>query len=150
MQTSSPSLNSVLNFLKASKSEKGTKNLESMSEVAEYLSEPCCLLFDSPKSEVLGARRSLKPLYPALARIAKSVLFIQVSDVGVERLFSMPRDVVHYRRNRLHAFIIEDVMIPKKVYQIASDLMSPYDKFVSSTNLVSDMSDPSATGNSDE
>lgn len=99
----SASLNSVLNSLKASKSGKGTKNLVSMNEVAEYLSEPCCVLSDSPKSEVLGAQRSLKPLYPALARIAKSILFIPVSDVEVERLFSMPRDVVHYRRNRLHA-----------------------------------------------
>jgi hypothetical protein len=46
--------------------------------------------------------------------MAKDVLTILVSDVGVERLFSMTRDVVIFRRNQFHEATIENIMILKK------------------------------------
>jgi hypothetical protein len=46
--------------------------------------------------------------------MTKDVLTILVSDVDVERLFSMTRDVVIFRRNRFHDATIENIMILKK------------------------------------
>ena len=46
--------------------------------------------------------------------MAKDVLAIPVSGVGVERLFSMARDVVTYRRNRFRGTTIERVMLIKR------------------------------------
>ena len=48
----------------------------------------------------------------------KDVLSISVFDVDVERLFFLTRDVIDYRRNRLHKQIIENIMILKKNLQI--------------------------------
>ena len=38
---------------------------------------------------------------PNLARMARDVLAVQAGSVGVERVFSMARDVIPYRRSRL-------------------------------------------------
>jgi hypothetical protein len=46
--------------------------------------------------------------------MTKDVLAILVSDVNVERLFSMTRNVVIFRRNRFHDAIIKIIMILKK------------------------------------
>jgi hypothetical protein len=46
--------------------------------------------------------------------MTKDVLTILVSDVDVERLFSMTRDVVIFRRNRFHDATIENIIILKK------------------------------------
>ena len=37
--------------------------------------------------------------YPALALMVKDVLAVPIAGVGVERVFSMARDIVTYRRN---------------------------------------------------
>ena len=48
--------------------------------------------------------------YPTVARVAKDILSIPASGVGVERLFNTARDVCFYRRNRLNPTTIEMIM----------------------------------------
>jgi hypothetical protein len=45
--------------------------------------------------------------------MAKDFLAIPLAGVGVERIFSQGRDVIHYRRNRLKGSTIGDIMICK-------------------------------------
>jgi hAT family C-terminal dimerisation region len=45
--------------------------------------------------------------------MAKDILSIPASGVGVERLFNTARDVCHYRRNHLNANTIEIIMLVK-------------------------------------
>jgi len=45
--------------------------------------------------------------------MAKDILSIPASGVGVERLFNTARDVCHYRRNCLNADTIEIIMLLK-------------------------------------
>lgn len=51
--------------------------------------------------------------FPNLARMARDVLAVQGGSVGVERVFSMGRDVIPYRRNRLESKSIRATMIVK-------------------------------------
>ncbi len=48
----------------------------------------------------------------------KNILSISVFDVEVERLFSMTRNVIIYRKNRFHEIIIENIMIFKKILNL--------------------------------
>jgi hypothetical protein len=48
----------------------------------------------------------------------KNILSIFIFDVEVERLFSMTKDVVTYRRNEFHENIIENIMIFKKMLSL--------------------------------
>ena len=48
--------------------------------------------------------------YPTVAKMAKDILSIPASGVGVERLFNTARDVCFYRRNRLNSTTIEMIM----------------------------------------
>ena len=45
--------------------------------------------------------------------MARDVLAVPISTVGVERLFNMARDIYHYRRSRLKADTISKLMIMK-------------------------------------
>lgn len=49
--------------------------------------------------------------YPILSRMALDFLSVPVSGVGPENLFSVARDVCHYRRNRLSDHTIEAIMV---------------------------------------
>ena len=51
--------------------------------------------------------------FPALSQMARDFLAIPLAGVGVERAFSTGRDVVPYRRNRLNADTISNIMICK-------------------------------------
>ena len=51
--------------------------------------------------------------YPALAKMAKRILAVPISSVGVERVFSVARDVLPYRRNRLSGGMIKTLLICK-------------------------------------
>jgi hAT family C-terminal dimerisation region len=66
---------------------------------------------ESVGKKILEFWSAHEPRYPILARIAKDFLAIPVSGVGVESLFSIGRDVCHYRRSRLSADTIEAAMI---------------------------------------
>ena len=51
--------------------------------------------------------------FPNLSRMARDILAVQGGSVGVERTFSMGRDVIPYRRNRLERKSIQATMIAK-------------------------------------
>jgi hypothetical protein len=51
--------------------------------------------------------------FPNLARMARDILAVQGGSVGVERVFSMARDVVPYRRSRLKSSTIRASMLVK-------------------------------------
>jgi len=51
--------------------------------------------------------------FPNLARMAKDILAVQGGSVGVERVFSMARDVIPYRRSRLKSSTIRASMLVK-------------------------------------
>lgn len=105
------SIQSVLNATQfASKGRHRSTGLKDGSEVANYLSEA-----NLPATEeILDVWRGLEHIYPAMAQMAKDILSIPVAGVGVERLFSMARDVVTYRRNRFRGRTIERIMIIKR------------------------------------
>jgi len=51
--------------------------------------------------------------FPNLARMARDILAVQGASVGVERVFSMARDVIRYRRSRLKSSTIRSSMLVK-------------------------------------
>jgi hypothetical protein len=51
--------------------------------------------------------------FPNLSRMARDILAVQGGSVGVERAFSMGRDIIPYRRNRLQTKSIRATMIVK-------------------------------------
>jgi hypothetical protein len=51
--------------------------------------------------------------FPNLARMARDILAVQGGSVGVERVFSMARDVIPYRRSRLKSSTIRSSMLVK-------------------------------------
>lgn len=59
---------------------------------------------DSPclrEKDPLSAWKQLEREFPALALMARDVLAVPISGVGVERTFNMARDVCGYRRGQL-------------------------------------------------
>lgn len=66
------------------------------------------------------ARRKVDPLqfwkeyeneFPILSSVARDILSIPATGAGVERLFNSARDVCHYRRGRLSAKTVQDIMM---------------------------------------
>jgi hypothetical protein len=51
--------------------------------------------------------------FPNLARMAKDILGVQGGSVGVERVFSMARDMIPYRRSRRKSSTIRSSMLVK-------------------------------------
>jgi len=49
--------------------------------------------------DVLGFWKNNVGRFPNLSRMARDILAVQGGSVGVERVFSMGRDVIPYRRN---------------------------------------------------
>lgn len=49
--------------------------------------------------------------YPTLVRVARDIFSIPATGAGVERLFNLARDICHYRRGRLNASTIQDLMM---------------------------------------
>lgn len=100
-------LNRVLLATRLFHSRNAKKSQTPMNEVAEYLNEQPYL---PEMDKILEEWRKIASLYPTLAQMAKDVLGIPVSDVGVGRLFSLARAVVDYRRNRLQRKTIENII----------------------------------------
>jgi hypothetical protein len=49
--------------------------------------------------------------FPAIAALARDVLSVPATGAGVERLFNIARDICHYRRGKLHAVTIQELML---------------------------------------
>ena len=63
--------------------------------------------------EILDFWRKREPVWPRLAQMARDVLAVPETSVGVERMFNMARDICHYRRGHLKPEAIRDLMILK-------------------------------------
>lgn len=59
--------------------------------------------------------------FPNLSRMARDFLAVPIAGVGVERVFSIARDVVPYRRNSLQSTTIRDIMLTKSWYKELSN-----------------------------
>jgi hypothetical protein len=84
------------------------------NEISTYLAESCEQFFES----ILEIWRKLQSRFLVLTQMIKNILSILIFDVEVERLFSMTKDVITYRRNRFHENIIENIMILKKTLSL--------------------------------
>ena len=98
-------------------SRNAAKSQIFMNEIVEYLNESCFFLMEN----IFETWRLIQSFYFILAQMIKNILNILVSDVDVERLFFLIRDVIDYRRNRLQRKIIENIMIFKKTFQIVKN-----------------------------
>jgi hypothetical protein len=90
---------------------QNTNKSREENEIFTYLTKSCEQFFES----ILETWRKLQSRFLVLTQMIKNILSIFVFDVEIERLFSMTRNVVTYRRNRFHEEIIENIMILKKM-----------------------------------
>ena len=68
-------------------------------EGESYLSTPCVKQVE--EFNILEWWGANEASYPQLARVAKDILAIPISQVGVERVFNTARDVIGDQRHRL-------------------------------------------------
>jgi hypothetical protein len=66
---------------------------------------------DTLDSLPLDFWRAHQHRFPATTALARDVLSIPATRAGVERLFNTARDICHYRRGRLHAGTIQELML---------------------------------------
>ena len=89
------------------------------SESLEYIDSPNEIDYqlDSKdplyEPDVVGFWKDNTGRFPNLSRMARDILAVQGGSVGVERVFSMGRDVIPYRRNRLENKSMRATMIVK-------------------------------------
>lgn len=89
------------------------------NECVEYIDSPNEIDYqldpEDPvyESNVAGYWKNNTERFPNLSRMARDILAVQGGSVGVERIFSMGRDVIPYRRNRLESKSIRATMIAK-------------------------------------
>ena len=89
-------------------------------EAIRYLQTPPLNIFNQP--DPLKCWKVLEAEYPTVAQMARDVLAIPATGVGVERLFNVGRDTCHYRRNRLDGKTIEMIMLIKYFERIGIPL----------------------------
>ena len=87
----------------------GRNELEA-TEVMKYLDSP---LVPLTSGDPLSWWKANADEFPTLARMARDILSIPLTSVSVERIFSSAKDVIPYRRNRLSAKMIEQLLIAK-------------------------------------
>lgn len=92
-------------FSSAARKKNDTRN-----EMERYLDNENLTRLDLP---ILELWKLVGKNFPTVARMARDILAIPLSGVGVERVFNMARDVCHYRRSRLHANSIQKIMLIK-------------------------------------
>lgn len=95
------------------------------NESIEYLNSPPEIDYEEKKNsgdifyepDILKFWKDNAGRFPNLSRMARDILAVQGGSVGVERMFSMGRDVIPYRRNRLEKKSIRATMIVKSYLQ---------------------------------
>jgi hypothetical protein len=80
-------------------------------EGESYLSTPCVKQVE--EFDILEWWSANEVSYPQLARVAKDILAIPISQVGVERVFNTARDVIGDQRHRLSTRAVRQIMILK-------------------------------------
>ena len=111
------------------------------SEAIRYLQTPPLNIFKQP--DPLKCWKILEAEYPTVAQMARDVLAIPATGVGVERLFNVGRDTYdtcHYRRNRLDGNTIQIIMVIKYFERIGIPLTNPSDDHI--VQPVPDLSNP--------
>jgi hypothetical protein len=78
------------------------------SHLIEYLSSPL-----STETDILAYWQSQEQHFPGLTLMAKDVLAVPISGVGIERLFSTARQICGYVRNRLKPSTFSKMMVVK-------------------------------------
>jgi len=99
--------------------------LPEQNESIEYIDSPPEIDYEERSNsennfyepDILQFWKNNTSKYPNLSRMARDVLAVQGGSVGVERVFSMGRDVIPYRRNRLEKKSIRATMIVKSYLQ---------------------------------
>jgi hypothetical protein len=76
-----------------------------------YLSTPC--VRQIANFDLLDWWRVNATTYPRLASVARDILAVPITEVGVERVFNTARDIIGDRRHRLSAQTIRQIMILK-------------------------------------
>lgn len=90
-----------------------SKPLRTRSELDCYLSDTFCFDDEGLLQNPLEMWKKIEPKYPTIANMAKDILSIPASGVGVERLFNTARDVCFYRGNHPNLSTIEMIMLLK-------------------------------------
>lgn len=90
------------------------------SEATQYLRTPPLDIYKQP--DPLKCWKVLETEYPTIAQMARDILAIPATGVGVERLFNVGRDTCHYRRNRLNGDTIQMIMLIKYFERIGISL----------------------------
>lgn len=85
--------------------------MSTVTEAEAYLSTPP--VNANEFFTILGWWKTHAEDYPRLAQVAKDILAVQIAEVGVERVFSLARDVIGNRRHRLAPKTIQRVMVLK-------------------------------------
>lgn len=68
-------------------------------------------MLESDKTNVCRFWQDHKNQFLTLAALARDMFSIPATGVGVERLFSLARDICHYRRGSLNTTTIQDLMM---------------------------------------
>jgi hAT family C-terminal dimerisation region len=84
------------------------RHFDKQSSVEKYFEQ-----YVYSAGSILEYWKAAEHTMPAMAAMARDVLAVPVSGVGVERMFNMGRDICHYRRHHLHAQSIKEVMMVK-------------------------------------
>lgn len=98
-------------------------------EGEQYLSTPRVIQTDG--FDVLAWWSANESFFPRLAQVAKDILAIPITQVGVERVFNTARDVIGDRRHRLSTQTIRQIMILKDTFSKEEDEEEgtlPYDE----------------------
>jgi hypothetical protein len=93
---------------------QNTNKFRKKNEIFTYLTKSCEQFFES----ILKTWRRLQSRFLVLTQMIKNILSIFIFDVEIERLFSMTKNVITYRRNRFHEDIIKNIMIFKKMLNL--------------------------------
>ncbi|OQD94304.1 hypothetical protein PENVUL_c148G00085, partial [Penicillium vulpinum] len=98
---STSDLDALLDLLPHIHSDPST----SEHELARYLEKP------RRKVDPLQFWKEYKNEFPILSSVTRDILSIPATGARVERLFNSARDIYHYRRGRLSAKTVQDIMI---------------------------------------
>lgn len=103
---------SFLSFSQHSSGFEGGDEVSKIQKEAEnYLSIP--ILQFQARFDVLQWWKDNEPAYPHLACVVRDIFAIPITEVGVERVFNMARDVIGDRRHRLASTAIQKIMVLK-------------------------------------
>lgn len=104
-------------------------------EGEDYLSTP--IVRPSGDFDILRWWQQNRGHYPRLAQVAKDILSVPITGVGVERVFNVTKDIINDRRHRLNAETIRRLTIMRDRYQqtLSPEQMDGADISVEGSNL---------------